>query len=187
MNWQELVIAVLTGLGTAGAWAIDRFRPFNLVKTKPIDLNGEWNGWSVFRNVRLKNVTKYSDSEVFFKIKITIRQRFSRIYLEESIEEIYNSIGEKTENQFKIGSVKRIFSGVGQIMNDGSICVIFNEKQGLTCGTFLLKPDPWLTSFSGLMTVRNVDGTPVVCEIFLNKSPAEAKSITEMVDLEKSL
>ena len=122
-----------------------------------------------------------SDPEHFFRIRVEITQRFYRVTLKETIEEIFDSSGKKIPNV-----EARKFSGQGMVVNGINLALIFDEIAGLTCGTMLLTMDTWGNQLSGAMIVRNVDGKPVVAEVILCREPGQSPDIESLVEWEKA-
>ncbi len=166
---------------TFGMWMADRFGWFPSLRKKAMKATGTWRGWSIYRPTHLSAGSAHRDPEHFFKLHIVITQRFYRVTFTETIEEIFDAAGSKLQNVRA-----RSFTGRGMVLNGINLALIFDELEGLTCGTIFLTMDTWGNQLSGAMVVRNVDGKPVIAEVILFRGPQQAHDITTMVASENA-
>lgn len=178
---MDVLLSYMAVVITFIMWIADRYGWFGLFRKKALRVTGTWRGWSVYQPTQLRSGSNHRDEEHFFKIIVNLTQHFNRVSFTESIEEIHSSNGSKIKNVSA-----RKFSGQGGMVGGVNVAIIFDELEGLTCGTMFLTLDTWGNQLTGAMIVRNVDGKPVVADVLLTRDPNQPPSLEEMIKVEAS-
>jgi len=169
-----ITAALITAMTTATLWALEREGVIgSLINRTRFNITGKWVGWTIYLPSPL---SPNLNTEYFFKVEVTIKQRGRRIHAIEAINEIYDIAGKKIETG---GS--RDFTGQGRMIGDTNVVLIFAERAGLTCAATYLVLDTWGRELYGILVARNRDGKPVTLKMTLVREGRNAPTLDELV------